>query len=209
MTEKDKIYLQVMNGFEVSVVRIILISIKDSEKKLDLNNLVDFLYGKPSEYILKNNLEQMRMFSSLHFFSKRNIKKFILSMKQKQLLKSNGNNFRSTFCLSEKAHDYWINPDNSLNILEDLDNDELLKELNKTEILLFKKLKSYRALTAINLSIPAYIICINLTLVDICKTKPRDLNGLLLIKGTGEKFIERYGKGFQKILDKFYEENNI
>ena len=77
------------------------------------------------------------------------------------------------------------------------------------EALLYRSLKTYRSLIANDEDIPAYKFCRDSSLEEICIRKPRDLSALINIKGIGVRFIEKYGIGFQKILNEFYKKNNI
>lgn len=48
---------------------------------------------------------------------------------------------------------------------------------------------------------PAYTICHNSTLEEICRGKPRDRWEMLSISGVGEKAYEKYGDAFFSIIN--------
>ncbi|WP_394801025.1 HRDC domain-containing protein [Niabella ginsengisoli] len=60
----------------------------------------------------------------------------------------------------------------------------------------FLTLKAVRRTCAEENDLPAFIICGDQVLRDICFKKPTDKQSLLAVKGIGEKFTDKYGSAF-------------
>jgi len=64
----------------------------------------------------------------------------------------------------------------------------------------FERLRSWRAATAKEQGIPAYVIFHDATLREIAIRRPEDLSGLAGISGVGEAKLERYGEQLLGVL---------
>jgi ATP-dependent DNA helicase RecQ len=67
-------------------------------------------------------------------------------------------------------------------------------ELPEQAAPLFERLRSWRAATAREQGIPAYVIFHDATLREIATRRPEDLSGLAGISGVGEAKLARYGE---------------
>ena len=65
---------------------------------------------------------------------------------------------------------------------------------------IFERLRSWRAATAKEQGIPAYVIFHDATLREIATQRPEDLSGLAGISGVGEAKLERYGEQLLGVL---------
>ena len=73
--------------------------------------------------------------------------------------------------------------------------------IDKEEQALYEELRKCRMKIAKEYGIPAYTICHNSTLEEICRVKPRDRWEMLSISGVGEKAYEKYGDAFLSIIN--------
>ncbi len=73
--------------------------------------------------------------------------------------------------------------------------------IDKEEQTLYEELRECRMKIAKEYGIPAYTICHNSTLEEICRVKPSDRWEMLSISGVGEKAYEKYGDAFLNIIN--------
>jgi ATP-dependent DNA helicase RecQ len=66
---------------------------------------------------------------------------------------------------------------------------------------MFEKLRAYRAEEAKKRGVPAYVVALDRTLIEMAKARPRNPDELLLISGMGPARVEQYGEGFLKVLE--------
>lgn len=72
---------------------------------------------------------------------------------------------------------------------------------SETDGKLFDTLRAWRRETASKRSLPAYTICTDQTLRNICAVKPKTIGELAYINGIGEAFTARYGEQVLKIIN--------
>lgn len=73
-------------------------------------------------------------------------------------------------------------------------------ELTGTDAELFEKLREWRAATAREQGVPAYVVFHDATLREIAARKPADLAGLGGVTGVGENKLARYGEQVLEVL---------
>jgi ATP-dependent DNA helicase RecQ len=66
---------------------------------------------------------------------------------------------------------------------------------------LFERLRALRLAIAKKAGLPPYVVCQDVTLLEIAAIKPRTLADLLDIKGMGEKRVQKYGRFFLDLLN--------
>ncbi|MGS0758941.1 HRDC domain-containing protein, partial [Roseateles sp. GG27B] len=64
----------------------------------------------------------------------------------------------------------------------------------------FADLKAWRAEVAKEHSLPAYVIFQNVTLAEMARRQPQDLDELANISGVGAKKLEAYGADILRVL---------
>ena len=72
------------------------------------------------------------------------------------------------------------------------DTEEALPDIQ--DAVFFEKLKSWRYDKAKELNVPAYCIAHQKTLIEISNRRPTTVKELLLVKGVGAKFVEKYAQ---------------
>jgi ATP-dependent DNA helicase RecQ len=73
-------------------------------------------------------------------------------------------------------------------------------ELDAESRPLFERLRAHRAELARARHVPAYVIALDRTLVDLAIRRPGSLDALVAIYGFGPNRIEQYGQGFLDVL---------
>lgn len=66
---------------------------------------------------------------------------------------------------------------------------------------MFDRLRAHRAEVAKSRGVPAYVVALDRTLVEMAQVKPRTTDQLLMLHGMGPARAELYGEGFLKVLD--------
>lgn len=77
---------------------------------------------------------------------------------------------------------------------------EAAAELDEANRPLFERLREHRAELARSRRVPAYVIALDRTLVELATHRPRSLEGLARIYGFGPNRIEQYGQSFLDLL---------
>lgn len=72
--------------------------------------------------------------------------------------------------------------------------------LGSVDQALFEKLRSHRAEVARTKKVPAYVVAMDRTLLEMATVRPRDAREMLSIHGMGPFRVEQYGDGFLKVL---------
>lgn len=83
------------------------------------------------------------------------------------------------------------------------------KQAAKKDNKLFDILRNLRKEISIREAVPPYIIFSDVSLMEMSEYLPQDERQFLKIKGVGESKLERYGKEFLDIINKYIVENNI
>ncbi|TLG09470.1 DNA helicase RecQ [Nocardia cyriacigeorgica] len=73
-------------------------------------------------------------------------------------------------------------------------------DLAPEDVALFEKLREWRAATAKEQGVPAYVVFHDATLRDIAARKPADLAGLGAVGGVGENKLAKYGEQVLEVL---------
>jgi ATP-dependent DNA helicase RecQ len=65
----------------------------------------------------------------------------------------------------------------------------------------FEKLRAHRAQAAKSRGVPAYVVALDRTLIEMAKRSPRTRAELLDVFGMGPARVEAYGDGFLEVLE--------
>ena len=82
----------------------------------------------------------------------------------------------------------------------DKDTKDDVTGLNEIDMLLYKRLKEWRRVTAEKRGVPVFIVANNTLLKNIAIKKPVSIESLKSIKGFGKGKIEHYGKDILDIV---------
>ena len=89
---------------------------------------------------------------------------------------------------------------------------EILTNLVQHEVensALYDELSSLRRQISSDEGLPAYIICHDKTLLEMCKVLPLDFDSLLTISGMGSKKIKKYGSKFIEVIKAHIEHSDF
>ena len=65
---------------------------------------------------------------------------------------------------------------------------------------IFDRLRAHRAEIAKSRGVPAYVVALDRTLVEMAQARPRTTDQLLMLHGMGPARAEQYGEGFLRVL---------
>ena len=65
---------------------------------------------------------------------------------------------------------------------------------------LYEKLRNLRMVLAKRRGVPAFVVCTDVTLLDMCAKKPQNKAELHAVSGIGAQKVKEYGDDFLKVL---------
>lgn len=172
----------------------------------------DILKGSNNARIRENNLNKQSTYGCLKDQSPLYIKTIIDYLIGSGFIESTEGKY-PLLKLKEKAYIFIkskeklsmkiLNGDNSTMKKEKLNDKKTSYPLIPGGEELFNLLSDYRASTARDNHVPAYIIFSDKTMIDICNYKPQNKDELLKINGIGEAKFEKYGYAILSILNNY------
>lgn len=201
-------FRSIINVYEKAVCRVILYCMMELPFPVGINKLIKILKGTKSTFIIENKLYELSAFSTLHSFTGEQLGEIIDDMVKLEIIKIT---YVSQFMnmpvleLTPKGEDFLNGiSEIDINFMDKFIDNEVY-EFNEFEKDLYNKLKELRHTIALEKDVPAYIICGDITLREIVKAKPNDIEKLNLIHGVGDKFIHNYGERFMNLLNEIRE----
>ena len=98
--------------------------------------------------------------------------------------------------LAEGRHDKAISPAEVNAVVAA----EVEKVLDPVAQPIFDKLRAHRAEVARSRGVPAYVVALDRTLIEMAQVRPRTADQLLMLHGMGPARAEQYGEGFLRVL---------
>jgi superfamily II DNA helicase RecQ len=204
--DNDKTFIQhAISDYEIALIKMILYCLTEIPFSLGIRKIISVLKGTKSTFAINNKLNKLKTFSVLSSFSKDQLTTVIEILIQKGLIKieniSDYNKF-PVLKITDKGKNFLDGKENIQVVILDalIDND--IPEFNGLEKNLFIKLRALRRDIAQQNDLPAFTICGDQVLREICFKKPTDAQQLVSIKGIGEKFANKYGDLFLEIINK-------
>lgn len=190
---------QIIQDYEQALARVILYSVSESPLSLGMSKTIGILKGAKSTFFIERNLHRLASYGVLPTFTKEYLQAVIGVLVECGLLEiemvSECENL-PTLKLTVKGREFLAKTANfEMPFVEKLADKEVI-ELNEQEQVLFEALRQIRLRIAVAKGLPAYTICHDTMLREMAKTKPITPEGLLTIRGIGEKFVQNYGEFF-------------
>lgn len=202
---------ELIKGYEQSLVKIILNCVSELPFSFGKKKIVGVLRGSKSSYVIDHKLYQLDMYGILPDFKVKYLYCVLEKMQEQGLLEvemvSNFGN-RPTLTVTQAGKDFLDGKSSTdVDFATALSNREITL-LNDQEQVLFDDLRQLRRDLASEQGLPAFMICGNICLREVAKTKPKSEPELLLINGIGESFVHNYGNDFLGAIELFdYSEN--
>lgn len=194
----------VIGDYEFELTKIVLFCINELPFSLGIKKTIDILNGDKDAFCLKYKLYRLKTFSLLSFLSKDHIGDIIEILIDKELLQINfvsKYKNRPVLEMTEQGRKFFAK--NETNLLFGTESliDKEFPRFTNTENILFEDLSKLRKEIAQKNDLPAFIICSDNVLENICFVKPEKLKDLLKIKGISKNFVEKYGEIFIKSIN--------
>jgi|GEM_PF-1606370 len=216
MSESDRKLLihNLLQTYEQTIARLVLYCLSELPFPIGVKKTIDFLKGNRSSYMLNNQLYKLDTFSILPGFTRDQLSDILdilinekmIDVEQLQVedetypvlkISQKGIKFLNSNALPE------------FNLLDAI-MDKDVADISEEDQDLFYKLKLTRRQLAEEEDVPAFMICIDSVLRNLCVQKPMENNELENTKGIGPKFVEKYGKQFLYTIRQYVtrEKNN-
>jgi ATP-dependent DNA helicase RecQ len=196
---------KIISDYELSLTRIILFCLTELPFPLGIKKTISVLKGVKSTFNIDNKFNKLFTFSLLSSFSSKQLKSIIEILISFGLIKIENvpeHEFMPILKITDSGKKYMEGKENTQVVILDAIIDKEIPEFNESERILFSKLRTIRHNLAEEKDLPAYTICSDQVLREICLKKPDNRNELLGIKGIGEKFIINYGDLFLEEIKK-------
>lgn len=197
--EKDKLILKIISDYETALTKIILYCLTELPFSLGIKKTISVLKGTKSTFAINNHFNKLTTFSALSSFTKDQLTTIIEILIQTEMIRiENVSDYDKipVLKITDKGKDYLNGDENIQIVILDALIDNEIPEFNDLEKNLFTKLRALRRDIAQQNDLPAFTICGDQVLREICFKKPKDRQQLLSIKGIGDKFADKYGELF-------------
>ena len=198
MDKKDKSIDEILENFAVSVVSITLYCLSELPFPLGVKRTTDVLKGNRNAFALNHGLMTLKTFSSLPSFTRDQLSDIfdmlILHGFVDVVMDTHDEEEYPVIAINKKGlsflHDGKFSGLSILNILMDKDVPGIPDEDQD----LFYKLKLTRRQLAEEYDYPAFMVCSDSVLRDICLRKPTEPDELIKISGVDMAFMKHYSK---------------
>lgn len=210
--DNQKFIQNIIADYESAIAKIILYSLTELPFPLGIKKSVSVLKGTKSTFAIKHKLNELKTFSTLSSFSKDQLIEIIEMLIQAGLIRIENvsdNENMPVLKITELGNDHLIQKENIQIALIDAFIDNDIPEFNDFENNLFIKLRTLRRDIAQQYDLPAFTICGDQILREICFKKPIDREQLINVKGIGQKFVEKYGNLFLDRINEICSQQSI
>lgn len=197
----------ILRAYEESVASMVLYSFTEFPFQMGVKRIIDFLKGNRNAFALNNELNLLSTFSALPGYTRDQISDildtFIKSgLLEVEMIREEDDEYpvisitdKGKKLLGAKLHQ----PFGILDILMDRDNPEIPEEDQD----LYYKLKLARRQLAEEDDYPAFMVCSDDVLKDMCLRKPMEADDLLKIYGVDMAFMKHYSKQFLYVIRQY------
>lgn len=165
--------------------------------------ICDVLKGSKSEKILKAELNNQSTYGIMKEVTARHIFGTIDFLAEKEYISSD--NETEVLKLLPKSRDVLFGRERL--VMKKVENSEKVVKTHRPEVPvnsdLLDALKVLRKGIASKMSVPAYVIFTDATLIDMCKKCPETPDEMLEVSGVGRTKLEKFGKQFLEEITKF------
>ncbi len=184
--------------------QMVLSAIVRTEERFGATHITDIVTGSRNQKILEFGHDRLRTYGVGKEHDKKYWRRLIDELlAQKVITKSDG--LYPTLLLLPKAvrilrHDEHIE---MVRVLEKKKGQLLPKASEPYDQQLFELLRSLRKQIADEQGIPPYVVFSDRTLHDMSTKFPRTAESMLTVSGVGEVKLERYGRQFLRLIDRY------
>lgn len=203
---------EVIGNYERALVKIILCCITQLPFQFGKKRVCGVLKGTKSSFVIDHEIYKLEVYGILPNFRQAYLTAIIDKMLENQLLEiemvSKYKNI-PTLKVTEKGLDYFDGEDvTEIKFVQEFSDKDVIL-LDDEERGLFEELRVKRWEFAQERSIPAYVVCSNVSLREMAKSQPSNQSEMLQVNGIGGKFIESYGEEFLNTIESFSEKVGV
>lgn len=198
-SKQDEIIDELINSYESTIARIILYSLNEMPFSLNVSKTINVLRGSKAAFITNSGLNMLSTYSIFYYFSRKKLKRFIESLIENKLIErtSVSQYQKSVISLTKKGDEFLLND-------EPIKLDVIIKKnknlMDGVDEELYRSLRYLRNDIANDIACPVYWVCNNGPLLKMARSKPKDYDSMISIRGIGKRFMEKYGEEFLKII---------
>ena len=198
---------EILRAYEENVANIVLYSFTVFPFQLGVKRIIDFLKGNRNAFALNNGLNLLPSFSALPGYTRDQISDIIdtlikSGLLEVEMIKEDDDEF-PVICITDTGKKLLEGKLQQqvgiLDILMDRDNLEISEEDQD----LYYKLKLARRQLAEEDDYPAFMVCSDDVLKDMCIRKPMEADDLLKIYGVDMAFMKHYSKQFLYVIRQY------
>jgi ATP-dependent DNA helicase RecQ len=181
---------------------------RERNQKFGAGQSIDILLGKRTEKVLQHRHESLRTFGIGTELSESEWRAVARQLLAKGLLAVEGD--YSVLALTpasgavlsgERTVMMRKEPERPARRARSTPKSAVAAELSGDGAAVFERLRAWRAATAKEQGVPAYVVFHDATLRAIASELPRTLDALSTISGVGENKLARYGEGILQVLN--------
>lgn len=196
-----------LSTYNQVIGRLVLYCVQELPFPLTVKRTIDVLKGNWNSFIQSNELDKMEAFSLLPGFTRDQLSDIIdrlisheMIVVQKEI--EDDEEF-VVLRIGEAGKKYLDDPANfDIDLLEII-LDKEVKDVPEEDLDLYYKLKLARRQLAEEYEYPAFMICSDDTLHELCKTKPMEPDELSRLKGIDVTFMQLYSKQFLYVIRQY------
>ncbi len=204
---KKSLIEDLLAGYEKTIARLVLYCIYELPFPMGLKRTIDILKGNKSSFVINHELNKLETFSVLPGYTRDQLSDIIdIFINQEMIVVEKFSKDQaegSVLKLGSKGKDYLEGKGKTEFVLLDVLMDKDIPELSEDDQDLFYKLKLTRRQLAEENDIPAFMVCSDMSLRNICIKKPMEPEELERIKGVGKKFMENYSRQFLYVVRQY------
>ncbi len=196
-----------LSSYNYVIVRLVLFCIRELPQPLTVKRTIDVLKGNWNSFIQNNQLDQLSSFSVLPGYSRDQLSDIIdvlISHGMIIVQKVIEDEEEFAVIIVGEAGLKYLDGENGLSIdILDILLEREVASIPEDDRDLYYKLKTARRQLAEEYDYPAFMICVDSTLHDMCLKKPMEPHELKQIPGVDDTFMQQYSKQFLYVIRQY------
>ncbi len=205
--QKDSHINRLLTAYEQIIARLVLYCLTELPFPVGLKKTIDVLKGNKSTYAINHGFNKLKTFSVIPGFTRDQISDIIdiminagfvsvenIVVNEEELPVLKITQRGAGFLNGKSEHEF---------VLLDAIMDKDVADISEEDQDLYYKLKLARRQLAEEIDIPAFMVCSNTVLRNLCIKKPMENRELEKIKGVGPEFMENYSRQFLYVIRQY------
>jgi ATP-dependent DNA helicase RecQ len=185
--------------------QMLLSAIVRTEERFGATHIVDILTGSQNKKILDFGHDRLKTYGVGKNHDKKYWRQLINELLAQQVIQKSEGLYPTLFLLPKAVTILKHQEPFSTVLLLEKKKGQLLPKKSEpdSDSPLFELLRSLRKQIADEQGIPPYVVFSDRTLHDMAANLPRTAEAMLTVSGVGEVKLQRYGKQFLRIIDRY------